>query len=84
MGAFKVPTLRNIAMTPPYMHTGTFNTLDEVVDFYNKGGGPSANKSPKIMKLNLTDSEKKDLVAFLMTLTGELPQVVPPQLPPRS
>ena len=84
MGAFKVPTLRNIAMTPPYMHTGTLNTLEEVVDFYNKGGGPSSNKSPKIMKLNLTDSEKKDLVAFLMTLTGELPQVVPPQLPPRS
>ena len=83
-GAFKVPTLRNIAMTPPYMHTGTFNSLDEVVDFYNKGGGSLPNKSPKILPLNMNDDEKKDLVAFLKTLTGELPQVIPPQLPPRS
>jgi cytochrome c peroxidase len=83
-GAFKVPSLRNIAMTAPYMHTGVFKTLDDVVDFYNKGGGPSANKSPKILPLNLTDAEKKDLVAFLMSLTGDLPQIVPPQLPPRS
>lgn len=83
-GAFKVPTLRNISMTPPYMHTGVFNTLDEVVEFYNQGGGAHPNKSPKIVKLNMTDSEKKDLVAFLKTLTGELPQIVPPQLPPRS
>ncbi|HET8760457.1 MAG TPA: cytochrome-c peroxidase [Nitrospiria bacterium] len=83
-GAFKVPSLRNIAMTPPYMHTGVFKTLEEVMDFYNKGGGPSPNKSPKILPLNMTDSEKKDLVAFLKTLTGDLPQIVPPQLPPRS
>lgn len=83
-GAFKVPSLRNITMTPPYMHTGVFTTLDEVVEFYNQGGGPNPNKSPKILKLNLTDAEKKDLVAFLNTLTGELPQIVPPQLPPRS
>jgi cytochrome c peroxidase len=66
------------------MHTGIFNTLDEVVEFYNQGGGPHSNKSPKILKLNLTESEKKDLVAFLKTLTGDLPQVIPPQLPPRS
>jgi cytochrome c peroxidase len=83
-GAFKVPTLRNITMTAPYMHTGVFNTLDEVVEFYNQGGGDHANKSPKILKLNMTESEKKDLVAFLKTLTGDLPQVIPPQLPPRS
>lgn len=83
-GAFKVPTLRNIAMTPPYMHTGVFNTLDQVVEFYNQGGGDHSNKSPKVLKLNMNDDEKKDLVAFLKTLTGALPQVIPPQLPPRS
>jgi cytochrome c peroxidase len=83
-GAFKVPTLRNIEMTAPYMHTGAFDTLDEVVDFYNKGGGSHPNKSPKMLPLNLTDAEKKDLVAFLKALTGDLPQIVPPQLPPRS
>lgn len=83
-GAFKVPSLRNIAMTAPYMHTGAFATLDEVVEFYNQGGGPGSNKTPKLLKLNLTDSEKKDLVAFLKSLTGTLPPVVPPQLPPRS
>ncbi|MFZ5863071.1 MAG: cytochrome-c peroxidase [Nitrospirota bacterium] len=83
-GAFKVPSLRNISMTAPYMHTGVFETLDEVVAFYNKGGGSHSNKSPKIIPLNLTDAEQKDLVAFLNTLTGDLPQIVPPQLPPRS
>lgn len=83
-GAFKVPTLRNVTMTPPYMHTGVFETLDEVVEFYNQGGGSSPDKSPKVLKLNMTDGEQKDLVAFLKTLTGELPQVIPPQLPPRS
>lgn len=83
-GAFKVPSLRSIAMTAPYMHTGVFDTLDEVVDFYNKGGGSHPNKSPRMLPLNMTDDEKKDLVAFLKTLTGDLPQIVPPQLPPRS
>ena len=83
-GAFKVPGLRNITMTAPYMHTGALATLDDVVEFYNQGGGPGSNKSPKMLKLNLTDSEKEDLVAFLKSLTGALPQIVPPQLPSRS
>jgi cytochrome c peroxidase len=83
-GAFKVPGLRSVEMSPPYMHTGAFNTLDEVVEFYNQGGGSGPNKSEKILKLNLTDAEKKDLVAFLKSLTGELPKIVPPQLPPRT
>ena len=83
-GAFKVPSLRNITMTAPYMHTGALATLDDVVEFYNQGGGPGPNKSPKMLKINLTDPEKKDLVAFLRSLTGPLPQVVPPQLPSRS
>ncbi len=82
-GAFKVPGLRSIAMTAPYMHTGVFGTLEEVVAFYNQGGGAGPGKSPKILKLNMNDAEQQDLVAFLRTLTGELPRIIPPQLPPR-
>jgi cytochrome c peroxidase len=63
------------------MHNGVFRTLEEVVDFYNKGGGEDSNKSAKIFKLNLTDKEKEDLVVFLKTLTGNLPIVSYPQLP---
>jgi cytochrome c peroxidase len=54
------------------------------VEFYNQGGGSGPNKSEKILKLNLTDAEKKDLVVFLKSLTGEIPKIVPPQLPPRT
>ena len=78
---FKTPTLRNVALTPPYMHDGVFKTLEEVVDFYNKGGGNDPNKSAKILKLNLSDQEKEDLIAFLKSLTGNLPIVTFPQLP---
>lgn len=81
MRAFKTPTLRNVSMTPPYMHNGAFKTLEEVVDFYNKGGGNDPNVSPKIFKLNLTEQEKEDLVVFLKTLTGNVPIVSYPQLP---
>jgi cytochrome c peroxidase len=80
-GAFKTPSLRSIALSAPYMHDGAFETLEEVVDFYNQGGGTASNKSPKILKLNLTKQEKKDLVAFLRALTGKLPVVSLPQLP---
>jgi cytochrome c peroxidase len=80
-GAFKTPTLRNIALTGPYMHDGAFETLEQVVDFYNQGGGAVSNRSPKIMKLRLTQKEKEDLVAFLKTLTGKMPAVEPPILP---
>ncbi len=72
--AFKTPTLRNIALTAPYMHNGVFNTLDEVIDFYNEGGGAGLNIAPENQtlppdKLNLTKKEKKDLINFLKTLT---------------
>ena len=79
--AFKTPTLRNIVLTGPYMHDGAFETLEEVVDFYNQGGGTLPGKSPKILKLHLTSQEKKDLVAFLKTLTGQVPVVAVPDLP---
>jgi len=70
MGAFKTPTLRNIAQSAPYMHCGSHDTLREVVEFYNEGGGDHANKSDKMFELNLTDTEIDDLVAFLESLTG--------------
>lgn len=72
-GKFLTPTLRNIALTAPYMHDGRFQTLEEVVEHYNSGGTPSPTIDP-LMKhvgtgLNLTAQEKADLVAFLHTMT---------------
>jgi len=77
-GVFKIPTLREIDHTAPYMHDGSLKTLEEVVDYYNKGGRPNKNLDPNIRKLNLTDQEKRDLVAFLKALSGEGWQVEPP------
>ena len=67
IGKFRTPSLRELKYTAPFMHNGIFYTLDEVVDFYNKGGGAAnwPNKTPLIKPLGLTDQEKKDLVAFL-------------------
>ena len=71
-GKFKVPTLRNIELTAPYMHDGRFNTLEEVVEHYNSGVVPSTTLDP-FMKfeegLQLTDQDKADLVNFLKCLT---------------
>ncbi|CCH54804.1 cytochrome c peroxidase [Fibrisoma limi BUZ 3] len=71
--AFKTPTLRNVAKTAPYMHNGVYRTLDEVVEFYNKGGGNGLgfnleNQTLPDDKLNLTPVEKKALVAFMKAL----------------
>jgi len=70
-GVFKIPTLREIEHTAPYMHDGSLKTLEEVVDFYDKGCTPNKNLDPNVRKLNLTDQDKKDLVAFLKALSGE-------------
>jgi cytochrome c peroxidase len=70
-GAFKTPTLREIEHTAPYMHDGSLRTLDEVVEFYNKGGIPNKNLDAAIKPLHLTDQQKSDLVAFLKSLSGE-------------
>jgi cytochrome c peroxidase len=70
-GVFKTPTLREIEHTAPYMHDGSLKTLEEVVDFYNKGGIPNRNLDANIKKLNLSDAEKKDLVEFMKALSGE-------------
>jgi cytochrome c peroxidase len=68
--AFKTPTLRNVALTAPYMHDGSMPTLREVIDFYDAGGGAQRPKSPLLRKLDLTEREKSDLEAFLESLTG--------------
>ena len=76
IGAFKTPTLRNVALTAPYMHDGSLKTLEEVVDFYNNGGRVNPDdpindfQSGGIRPLNLTDQQKADLVEFLKALTS--------------
>lgn len=78
-GAFKTPTLREVANTAPYMHDGSMKTLDEVVEFYDKGGNWNKNLDADIRKrLSLTRDEKADLVAFLRALSGEGWQTVRP------
>lgn len=79
-GAFKTPSLRSVALTAPYMHTGGFKTLEEVMEFYNKGGEQVPGKDVFMSALNLTDQEKKDLVELMKSLTGDL-NVSPPKLP---
>jgi cytochrome c peroxidase len=66
---FKVPTLRNIGVTAPYMHDGSLATLEDVVEHYNSGGKNNPQKSKHIQPLNLTEIEKEQLVAFLKSLT---------------
>ena len=68
-GCFKVPTLRNIAITGPYMHDGSINTLEEVIDHYSKGGNANKNRHEFIKPFDITEREKNDLVSFLKSLT---------------
>ena len=70
-GAFKTPTLRDIAETPPYMHDGSLKTLKEVVEFYDKGGILNKNLDKDIKPLKLTVEEKDSLVEFLRGLSGQ-------------
>ena len=72
--AFKTPTLRNVALTAPYMHNGVFQTLEEVMEFYNKGGGKGLHIAPEYQtlpfdNLRLTRKEIKDIIAFMRALT---------------
>ena len=67
---FKTPSLRNVALTAPYMHDGSLSTLREVVEHYDRGGVPHEGLDPRIRPLGLTEAEKDDLVAFLESLTG--------------
>lgn len=68
---YKTPTLRNIALTAPYMHNGRFTSLREVLDFYNRGGEPNENLDLRIKPLHLNSKEIEDLFAFLNSLTGD-------------
>lgn len=68
-GKFKVPSLRNISRTFPYMHDGRFKTLDEVIDHYARGGESHPNQHHAINGFELTDREKNDLIDFLESLT---------------
>jgi len=70
LGKFKTPTLRNIALTAPYMHDGSLKTLAEVVEYYNKGGIKNRFLDPAIFPLKFTKQEKQDLVEFLKSLTS--------------
>ncbi|MEO7080747.1 MAG: cytochrome c peroxidase [Flavobacteriales bacterium] len=70
-GKFKTPTLRNIALTAPYMHDGSMLSLEEVIEHFNSGGLGDPNKSSLIQSLELSIQEKVDLVAFLRSLTDE-------------
>lgn len=81
-GAFKTPTLRNVALSGPYMHDGSQKTLEEVVEWYAKGGHANPFLSEKMKKLELSDQEKADLVAFMREgLTSDFPTVATDRLP---
>ena len=71
-GAFKTPTLREVARTAPYMHDGSIPTLSGVIEFYDRGGQPNPQLDSAIRPLRLTATEKRDLLAFLLSLSGRV------------
>jgi len=70
-GKFEVPSLRNVAITAPYMHDGSIATLSEVISYFENGGGSHPNKSKLMKPFTLTNAERQDLISFLNTLTDE-------------
>lgn len=68
---FKTPSLRNVALTAPYMHDGSLASLDQVVRHYDRGGTGAPGQDPRIRPLNLSEGEMRDLVTFLHSLTGD-------------
>jgi cytochrome c peroxidase len=80
--AFATPPLREVASTAPYMHNGALATLDDVIDFYDRGGGDDPKKSPLLRPLGLSREEKESLREFLATgLSGGVTEIRPPVLP---
>ncbi|MGQ0685472.1 cytochrome-c peroxidase [Bradyrhizobium sp.] len=77
VGKFLTPSLRELKYTAPYMHNGMYATLNDVIDFYDKGGGEGSELKP----LNLSSSERSALVAFLQSLSGDPVTTEPPKLP---
>jgi cytochrome c peroxidase len=82
-GAFKTPTLREIAKTAPYMHNGSEKTLEAVVEYYDKGGFPNDTLDEEIYPLKLTAEEKAELVKFMKEglSSSKYPDIEPPKLP---
>jgi cytochrome c peroxidase len=82
-GAFKTPTLREIARTGPYMHDGRFKTLEEVVEYYDKGGTPNPQLDEEMFPLKLKPEEKADLVTFMKEgfTSASYPAIAAPELP---
>jgi cytochrome c peroxidase len=80
-GVFRTPGLYGIAHRGPYMHNGSLETLEDVIDYYDHGGDDHPNKSALMEELNLSEEEKEALHAFLMALSGESPHVDVPALP---
>ncbi len=81
-GKFRTPALRDVCYTAPYMHNGVFATLEEVVAFYNAGGGDDPNKDEMLQPLGLSDAEQAALVLFLESLCGDKIIIETPGLPP--
>ncbi len=81
IGKFRTPPLRYVSYTAPYMHNGVLETLEDVIEFYNSGGGDSENKSPLLKPLELTEDEKFDLLDFLESMSGGEIRITPPELP---
>ena len=77
-GAFKTPTLREVARTAPYMHDGSLSTLQAVVEFYDRGGAGNPGLDGRIRPLHLSVVEKSDLVALLQSLSGTIRQGIVP------
>jgi len=80
-GAFKTPTLRNIEITAPYMHNGAYQTLEQVIDHYVKGGIKKDNLSPNFKQAKLNKNQVADLIEFLKTLTSPQIKITYPELP---
>jgi len=80
-GAFKTPTLRDLQRTAPYMHDGSIETLEEVIELYNRGGEKNPWLDTKMQPLNLTAEQKADLLAFMLSLEGDWKPVEEPILP---
>jgi cytochrome c peroxidase len=84
-GAFKTPSLRNVARTAPYMHDGSLLTLDDVMAFYSNGGNPNPNIDPKVHQVGFGLTGREDMIEFLRALTGEVPwQALPLDLPQKN
>ncbi len=81
-GKFRTPPLRYLVYTAPYMHNGVLETLEDVIDFYDQGGGDPSKRSPLLEPLRLTEDEKFDLLEFLESLSGDEIRIPPPELPP--